>query len=52
MINKALQDKGANERADGSILQIYYVLGRQLSNAKARFDELKSNEKTWVKWSG
>jgi len=40
----ARQLKGTNERADASILQVYYVLGSQLNNAKARFDELKSNE--------
>jgi len=49
----ARQLKGTNERADASILQVYYVLGSQLNNAKARFDELKSNEgimKTWGRW--
>jgi len=46
----AKQLKGTNERADGSILQVDHVLGSKLNNAKARFDELKSNEETWGRW--
>jgi hypothetical protein len=49
----ARQLKHTNERVDGSILQVYYILGSQLNNGKARFDERKLNEgvtETWSEW--
>jgi DNA-directed RNA polymerase subunit RPC12/RpoP len=47
----AQQLKDTNDRAEGSILQVYYILGSQLSSAKARFKKM-SNVKKWSsEWS-
>jgi hypothetical protein len=42
----AKQLKDANDRADGSILQVYYILGSQLSSVKKQFKQAKK----WTQW--
>ena len=41
----AQQLKDTNDRAEGSILQVYYILGSQLSSAKVRFKKMRKVKK-------
>jgi hypothetical protein len=45
----AEQLKVTNDRAEGSILQVYYILGSQLSSTKVRFKKMKQIKK-WSQW--
>jgi DNA-directed RNA polymerase subunit RPC12/RpoP len=42
----AKQLKETNDRADGSILQVHYILGSQLKGAKKQFKQAKK----WTQW--
>jgi hypothetical protein len=45
----AKQLKDTNDRADGSILQVYHILGSRLNSAKERFKNIKDKQK-WGQW--
>jgi hypothetical protein len=42
--------KDTNDRADGTILQVYYILGSQLNNARAKFNKKKERPEKWGEW--